>query len=236
LASILEDMEIRILGTYGQLQEMVVLGQWPFTHTRTLEKMFTDTGVHMVYYVDDDRIIPITEARKMVGELGDISMSQYHLDEQYFTLMGEILFMYMRLYMDQIIPPPIHESVSVSRITEQQSIYDAHMLKVQDSAAVLLVGNQSVDLMKGIGCIWNHEIGIWIVDSAQVALLRKQNTHHEGKVFSAKYFSSQIKIWGDTSKHIPLFRELGAIQDKDDQSVWYLKMSQMGKVSHIITK
>jgi len=207
---------------------MVVLGQWPFAHTITLEQTLRDTGIHMIYFVDQDRIVSYEYAKSMTDDSG---ISGYYLDEKYFTLMGAIIDVYIGTYREQIIPPPIHPSIKLKK-----SPFAKEISQVSDSAAILLVNNQSNELMEGIGAHWNHGLGFWIVDHAQLAILKSEKNQFEGKILTQKYLCNQIKVWGDVSKHIPLFRDIGGKQDEKDPSVWYIAISKFGKIQHLVSK
>lgn len=209
---------------------MVVLGQWPYQHTKTLNLFHVQRGIHEIYFADEDRIISYANALEMVGD-------DYTIDEELYTLMSTDLAMHMKIYNQQIFPAVMPPHVVPIYRKNINPVYQRHMEKVQGSAAALLVNGQSREIMEDIGAVWNEELDAWIVDMIQLKLLReKKKESMEGKIYGTPYLNDRVKIWGDITKHVQLLKDAGAVPDDKDEGIWYVKMSNYHMISRILSK
>lgn len=207
---------------------MVVLGQWPYQHTLTLEKFNTEQiGVMLFYFVDEDQIV----SKDQCNELED---EGYVVDHEMYTIMSEELNVYVSAYKEQLFPPSVPEHLA-SLIDENTSKKFKKSIKdLQDSSVVLVVNGQSSEVMKDIGAEWNQYLGTWIVSKEHMQQLRqKRREDTKGKVYYEVYADAYLKVWGDLSQHIKLLRDIGATH-KEDENVWIVKMSSVDKIAHIL--
>lgn len=210
---------------------MVILGQWPYQHTETLDKMRSD-GLSIFYYnVDKDKIISENEAIKISGTtVTSTGESSYIRDEIYLTVMSEDMHNHILFYLKQNFPPSIHPDLRMKPNAEFVKI----MNKVKNSSALMVVNNQGKDVMEDIGAMWNSSLGLYIIHEQHLKALRcEKRKAHGGKIQVADLFGSSLKIWGDTTPHIDLLMNAGAKFDEKSDS-WIISMSSIDKISSIL--
>lgn len=206
---------------------MVVLGSWPYAHTSTLDMMKRQMKISSYYFVDEDRIVTSVEATNLAS-------SGYLLDDTYMTIMSEDMYLYLTPYREQIFPPPIPQEVQ-TRIKENSlPAFTKLNAKVQNSAPVLLVNGQDKEVMEDVGAVWNTHLGVWILDVIALKTLRERKKKlTPGKVYTEPYLDSQVKIYGDLTKHVSLLKNAGATYNEADD-VWYLALSSLDRISSIL--
>lgn len=206
---------------------MVVLGQWPYQHTVTLDQLRRQANAGAYYFVDEDRILSRAKAL-------DLEKSGYILDDIYLTVMSEDMQTYVQAFMNQDFPAPIHTSVISMLKTNANPHFAEVMNKVKNSGAVLLVNDQDGEIMDDIGAQWNDALGIWILDGVALRILReKRRQKTDGKIEIRQDKGGVLaEISGDVTPHISLLREVGGKYD-EDKNIWFIPMSSVHKVMHI---
>lgn len=200
---------------------MPVLGSWPYSHTITLDTLYKNTGKKYIYYVDIDKIVDQSE----------IPTNGTTIDGEYYIAYGEEIGRTIESYRTQIIPPP--QPSEPSRISEK---YQKDIESVMDSSLCLIVNGQSSDIMEGIGATWNNNIGVWIVDSEHLKMIRdKRRRKFDGKVHKQAHVDNTFKIYGDLSSHIEKLKSVKAIYNDDDDS-WIVKSSVIHELAHLFIK
>jgi len=195
-------------------KEMVVIGQYPYQHTVTLELLHRSTGDLRFYDVDNDRI-----CKK--EEIGDDMV----VDSKYYIAYTKKTECMIDAYRQQIIPPPCPPTI--------RSRYDEEIKKVTDSSICLIVNDQSSELMEGIGASWNHHLGTWIVDANHIKAIRdKRVKKYDGKVHKQPYVDGCFKVYGDLGKHIEKLQSIGAVYNEEND-IWVVKAKDMPKIAHI---
>lgn len=198
---------------------MVVLGSWPFQHTITLDTLMKSTGEKFIYNVDNDKIVRYTDLSEDL-----IVDNVYHI--AYSKDMSGII----DPYRAQIIPPPEPQG---RRLPSQ---YEKEIEKVKESSLCLIINNPSSSLMEDIGAVWNHSLGTWIVDSEHMSTIRdRRRKKFDGKIYKAPHVDMTYKVWGDLTPHIEKLKSINAVYNEED-NVWIVKMSVLGKIAHIFSK
>jgi hypothetical protein len=193
---------------------MVVIGQYPYQHTVTLELLHSCTGELRYYDVDSDRI----RKREDIGE-------DMVIDSKYYIAYSKKTECMIDAYRQQIVPPPCPTNIKTK--------YDEEIKKVTDSAICLIVNDQSSELMEGIGASWNHHLGTWIVDSNHIKAIRDRRVKkHDGKVYKSPYVDGCFKVYGDVGKHIDKLQSIGAVYNEEND-IWIVKAKDMYKIAYI---
>lgn len=208
---------------------MVVLGQWPYQHSITLDQLRRQAGAIAYYYVDDDTIISRPKAL-------ELERNGYIIDDRYMTVMSEDKYAYIQAYSMQIVAPsPPNDVVEMIDRNMNQSYKDGIDM-VSDSGAVLIVNGQDGDLMKDVGAVWNAYLGMWILDSNALRMLReKRREKTDGRIQMRQDKGGiLVEIWGDVSEHTNLLMDSGGKYD-DEKDIWYIPMSSVHKVMHIVS-
>lgn len=209
---------------------MVVLGQWPYQHTITLSKLRVESKVGTYYFVDEDRIISLKEAKQLLDQ-------GYILDKQYLTIMGEDLDQYLAMYRDQIFPPPIYPDLLSLIENNTPELISTSLSDVKGSAAALIINNGDSSTMEDIGAIWNSSLGVWIVDIIHLKHLRKERRDkYKGKIVMLTHpDGTLVEIRGDVSKYINLLKSIDGIYN-EDRDVWHVDIAHIDKIYSIISK
>lgn len=206
---------------------MVVLGQWPYRHTITLDQLRRQAFAGAYYFVDEDKIIPRGKALELEG-LG------YILDDVYLTVMSEDMQTYVLAFAKQDFPAPPHPSVEELIKNNANPRYEDIMNKTKESGAVLVVNDQDGEVLEDIGAQWNESIGIWIADGIALRLLReKRRQKTTGRIEIRQDKGGVLaEISGDVTPHLQLLKEVGGRYD-EDRDIWFIPMSSVHKVMHI---
>src|SRR3989304_730238 len=94
---------------------MVVVGIWPYQHTLTLRLIASQGRTIPIYFVDEDKIMPLADAQRLVDQ-------GYKLDETYLTLMSQEMDTLLIPYREQSFPPPMPNSVR-ARLQAHEAVY-----------------------------------------------------------------------------------------------------------------
>lgn len=205
---------------------MVVLGQWPYQHTITLDQMRRQASIITYYFVDEDTIVPRPQAL-------ELERNGYIIDDRYMTVMSEEKHVYVQAHSVQIFPP----TPTADIIEENMNpIFKDMIDDVSNSGALMVINGQDEALMKDIGAVWNSHIGLWIVDSSVLRMLReKRRNKTDGRIQMRQDKGGiLVEIWGDVSEHTNLLLESGGKYD-DEKDIWYIPMSSVHKVMHIVS-
>lgn len=195
---------------------MVVIGQYPYQHTITLENLHRSIGKCYIYYVDDDKIYEVKDLPPNIT-----------VDHEHYIAYGEQTGNAIEAYYSQIIPPP-------SPVIRTK--YDKEIEKVQDAALCLVINNQSSSIMENIGATWNNHLGTWIVAAEHLQTLRdRRRRKHDGKVYKVPYVDSTFKIYGDLTPHIEKLKAINAIYNEENDE-WIVKASDLHKIASIWSK
>lgn len=209
---------------------MVVLGSWPYSHTLTLDQMRRQTKVVMYYFVDSDKIISADEA-------SHLRQKGHLVDEELLTVMSEELAASLVPYSEQNFPPPIPSLISSERRKNANPSLTEKIQRVQNSSAVLLVNEQSSELMEDMGAIWNNELSLWIMDGISLRNLReKKRQRTDGKVrMKQDRGGVLVEISGDVTPHVQLLQDAGGKYD-DEKDVWFVPIKSIHKIVHIVSR
>ena len=184
---------------------MVVIGQWPYQHTVTLSYLKTQLKQHCIYFVDEDKIITYERAKILEDK-------EYILDDEHFTLMSKNVDEYMYKYKAQIIPPSIPDQAQHLMNKNTPKIYQENMESVMGSAAVLIVNNQSSNVMKSLGATWNPSIGTWICSVDDLKSAQKIAVVSSDKpVIERPTADMLLPISGNVSDHTSFLQEMGGV-------------------------
>ena len=214
---------------YISVYEMVVLGQWPYQHTITLDQLRRQSNVSIYYLIDEDRTIPHSHAIHYQKQ-------GYILDDEYLTVRSETMNSYLSAFLKQSFPPAIHMSVSDLLSKNENEKYREILDKMSNSGAILLVNDQDRDIMKDLGAEWNSSLSLWILDAITLRTLReKRRQKTNGKVEMRQDKGGVlVEIYGDVTPHTNLLREVGGKYD-EDKDIWYIQMSLVHKIMHILS-
>ena len=208
---------------------MVVLGQWPYQHTMTLDQLRRQAGAGAYYFVDEDKIV--SRARAL-----ELEKTGYILDDIFLTIMSEDMHSYVSAFAKQDFPPSPHtSSVPIIRSNSNTQFNDL-MDRVKNSAVALIVNDQNGEVMEDIGALWNNMLGVWIVDGVGLRTLReKRRQKTDGKVqMKQDKGGILVEIFGDVTPHVKLLKDVGGRYD-EEKDVWYVPMSVVHKVMHIVS-
>lgn len=206
---------------------MVVLGQWPYQHTITLDQLRTQAKAAAYYFVDKDAIISKKDAY-------DLRNKRCIVDDVYLTVMSEELYTYVSSFEKQDFPPT--PPAAIAQIIEQNKnpAFAESINSVKDSAAVLLVNGRNKAIMEDVGALWNDAFGMWVMDAIHLKLLReKRREKHSGKVTMVQHGEELVEISGDVTPHVKLLKEVGGTY-KEEMDVWFVPISSIHKIYHII--
>jgi len=208
---------------------MVVLGQWPYQHTVTLDQLYRQASARAYYFVDEDRIISR-------GRALELEQGEYIIDEQFYTVMGENMLSYVSAFAKQDFPPSPHTSVAGIMQHNSNVQYNEIIDRVKNSSAVLIVNDQNTGVMEDVGALWNNALGTWIIDSINLRTLReKRRQKTDGKVYMNQDKGGiLVEIYGDVTPHVKLLKDVGGKYD-EDKDIWYISMSVVHKVMHIVS-
>lgn len=208
---------------------MVVLGQWPYQHAITLDQLKRQTGAAAYYLVDLDKIVSHARALDMQGK-------GYILDDTFLTVMSEDLHQYISSFKEQSFSPEPHSSVQEALQNNKNELYTELIDGVKASAASLVINDQSSDIMQDIGAQWNDYLGIWTIDAIALRMLReKRRSKTDGRIQMRQDKGGLlVEIWGDVTPHISLLKDIGGKYD-EDKDIWYIPMSAVHKVLHIVS-
>lgn len=206
---------------------MVVLGQWPYQHTITLDQLRRQAGAGAYYFVDEDRIVSRGRALEL-EKLGFI------IDDPLLTIMSETMQSYVSAFANQDFPPPVQTSVAPLIRTNTNQQFSNMMDRVKNSAAALIVNDQNGEVMEDIGAAWNSMLGVWIVDSVALRTLReKRRQKTDGRVEIRQDKGGVfVEVYGDVTPHVDILKNVGGKYD-EDKDVWYVPMSAAHKIMHI---
>ncbi len=199
---------------------MVVLGSWPYEHTKSLDKLYRDTGIEYIYLANDDKIV-----------LRDDVPEEYEVDDVLRIAADQDTQAYIARYKQQLFPPDIPEHVEI----EDNEVLTKMMEPVIESGAIMIVnGGNDPQLMESIGARWNDELGMWFVTSTHLhAIKEKKAESFEGRVMFESYLDTMVKVWGDTSQYVDILLEHdGTYHEADD--VWYLPVETFDVVASMI--
>lgn len=200
---------------------MVVLGSYPYQHTVTLDSLYKSTGKKFIYYVDNDKIV----------EPSEVPSEGVTIDGEYYIAYGEETGRVIEAYKSQIIPPP--QPQGVGRLPEK---FQKDMEAVMDSSLCMIVNDQSGDIMEGIGATWNKDVGVWIVDSEHLKMIRdKRRRKFDGKVHKQAHVDNTFKVYGDLSAHVEKLKSVKAIYNDEDDS-WIVKSSIIHELAYLFKK
>lgn len=208
---------------------MVVLGQWPYQHTITLDQLRHQAGAAAYYFVDEDKIVSRTQALKLES-------SGYILNDTYLTVMSENMNTYVSAFSNQIFPPSPHSSVIPHLKSNANPEFIDNMNKIQNSAAVLVVNEQSKEVMEDIGGQWNSSLGVWVIDGTALRLLReKRRQKTDGRISIMQNKGGvYVEVWGDVTPHVQLLKDVGGRYD-EEKDIWNVPMSSVHKIMHIVS-
>lgn len=205
---------------------MVVLGQWPYHHSITLDQMKKCTGVCMYYWVDEDMIVPYDKVL-------DLQKKGYIVEDKFFTVMSTSIKEHIDMYSEQNFMP-IEQSLIKKISDNNNQEYISLIEKVKSSALVMIVNNQSTDIMEDIGAIWNSSLGVWVISATALKILREKRKQKHGSKITMKQERGGvlIEIRGDVTAHVDL---LESVKGKYNETydVWHVPISAYDKIKHI---
>ncbi len=216
---------------------MVVLGIWPYQHVLTLRLIASQGRAVPIYFVDEDRIIPLTEAQGLANQ-------GFILDETYSTLMSPRMDTLVAPYREQTFPPPMPASIrtllqsheaSYPKDSKGQSILK-NIEEIAEHAPVAIVGDQTSDLMKDLGAAYAPNLGLWLLDAIHLKELRdKRREKYDGKVHMKQHpGGSLVEIYGDVTPHIQRLKDARGIYD-EERDVWLIPMSTINQIYDILS-
>lgn len=208
---------------------MVVLGQWPYQHTITLDQLRMQAKAAAYYFVDKDMIVPKKDAL-------ELQKKGYILDDKYLTIMSEEISNYVLSFEKQDFPPTPTSSITSLIEKNKNPAFEMDINRVKESAAALIVNNRNKEIMVDVGALWNNSLGVWILDAIHLKLLRqKRKEKHAGKVKMIQHGEGlMVEISGDVTPHVKLLKEVGGTYN-EEMDVWFVPMSSIHKIYHIIS-
>lgn len=207
---------------------MVFLGQWPFEHTISIDKLFRDTGLKTAYYVDKDKIINEEEINSLVKK-------GFKYNDKFHVISSEELYQSIAKMIPQFVPPDIPEDKDKLMKSNVNPLYQKIIDKIKKASAVLLVENIDSSIMTDIGAIWNSNFGTWILDINHLKVLREKNKKMFGDKIEVKpQLGSNLLIRGDVSHFIDKLNEINAIYQ--DDGTWIISNKDYHKISPYINK
>lgn len=183
---------------------MVFLGQWPFQHTITIDKLFVDTNVKMAYYIDKDKIISEAEINSLVSK-GYVYIDKFHI------ISSSEMSDYIAKLIPQYIPPEVPKD-KVALINSNANVgYEKIIGKIKKSAALVLVGNNDSTIMTDIGASWNDHFSTWILDINHLKILKENHKkNNSSNITVQNHLGGNVLISGDTSTLVDVLNEVGA--------------------------